>query len=65
MLLPDVDTVPEVPDDIHPADTVGAMVLLPLYAAVTNPVSLIVIVGFAVMVVLGVVALPLATVTRP
>ena len=58
MLLPQTLTVPELPEEIYPAVTVGETLELALHVAVTSPVSLMVIVGFAVMLVAGVCALP-------
>lgn len=60
--------VPDVPLDTYPADTVGVTPCVLLTLAVTRPLADTEIVGFAVIVVAGVVALPVgiaATVTAP
>ena len=59
MLLPDTLTVPAVPADTYPADTVGVTLLDALAVAVMRPLAFTLMVGFAVMVVAGVEAEPL------
>lgn len=59
--LPLTVTVPAVPAEIYPADTEGVTFCDVLVDAVIKPLEETVIVGFAVIVVAGVVALPDAT----
>lgn len=61
VLLPLTVMVPAVPEDTYPADTVGVTLFVVLVVAVINPAELTEIVGFAVIVVAGVDAEPLAT----
>jgi hypothetical protein len=62
VLLPLTLTVPAVPSETNPADTVGVTDFDPLTDAVIRPVfALTLIDGLAVMLVVGVVADPLAT----
>ena len=58
---PETVTVPAVPLDTYPALTVGVTDFDPLTVAVMRPFESTEIVGFAVMLVAGVVALPLVT----
>ena len=61
VLLPLTLTVPAVPLLTYPALTAGVTLLLALTLAVIRPELLTLIVGFAVMLVAGVVTDPLAT----
>ena len=60
-MLPLTETVPAVPLETYPDDTVGVTLCEPLTDAVIKPLLLTEIVGFAVIVVAGVVAEPAAT----
>ena len=59
---PETVTVPAVPDDTYPADTVGVTLFVAEAVAVMTPVEVFTeMVGFAVIEVAGVVAEPEAT----
>ena len=53
--------VPAVPDETYPSETIGVMLSALLTLAVMSPPELTVMLGFAVMPPVGVVALPACT----
>ena len=61
VLLPDTVIVPAVPEETYPSLTVGVTLLVALAVAVIRPEEFTLILGFAVIEVAGVDALPLAT----
>ena len=61
VLLPDTVIVPAVPEETYPSLTDGVTLLVALVVEVISPEEDTLIEGFAVMVVAGVDALPLAT----